>query len=76
MGSVQQRLQRFLDRPGPLSDLLGRLEARTGVRRLYLATGAPAAPPRDPFPAAEEPPHGDPSAPCPDFGCPHSPGVR
>lgn len=49
MGSVQQRLQRFLDRPGPLSDFLGRLEARTGVRRLYLATGAPAAPPRDPF---------------------------
>lgn len=40
MGSVQQRLQRFLDRPGPLSDLLGRLEARTGVRRLYLATGS------------------------------------
>ncbi|OXB54711.1 hypothetical protein ASZ78_006750 [Callipepla squamata] len=40
MGTVQQRLQRFLDRPGPLSDLLGRLEARTGVRRLYLATGS------------------------------------
>uniref|UniRef100_A0A669Q3Z6 Uncharacterized protein n=1 Tax=Phasianus colchicus TaxID=9054 RepID=A0A669Q3Z6_PHACC len=38
MGSVQQRLQRFLDRPGPLSDFLGRLEARTGIRRLYLAT--------------------------------------
>ncbi|XP_065604895.1 receptor expression-enhancing protein 6 isoform X2 [Cyrtonyx montezumae] len=40
MGTVQQRLQRFLDRPGPLSDLLGRLEARTGVHRLYLATGS------------------------------------
>ncbi|XP_054038189.1 receptor expression-enhancing protein 6 isoform X1 [Rissa tridactyla] len=42
MGTVQQRLQRFLDRPGPLGDLLGRLEARTGVRRLYLATGSVA----------------------------------
>ncbi|XP_076215265.1 receptor expression-enhancing protein 6 isoform X1 [Aptenodytes patagonicus] len=42
MGTVPQRLQRFLDRPGPLGDLLGRLEARTGVRRLYLATGSVA----------------------------------
>ncbi|XP_027756836.1 receptor expression-enhancing protein 6 [Empidonax traillii] len=42
MGSVQQRLQRFLDRPGPLGDLLGRLEARTGVQRLYLASGSVA----------------------------------
>uniref|UniRef100_A0A8C3J626 Receptor expression-enhancing protein n=1 Tax=Calidris pygmaea TaxID=425635 RepID=A0A8C3J626_9CHAR len=40
MGTVLQRLQRFLDRPGPLGNLLGRLEARTGVRRLYLATGS------------------------------------
>uniref|UniRef100_A0A8C8AHW0 Uncharacterized protein n=1 Tax=Otus sunia TaxID=257818 RepID=A0A8C8AHW0_9STRI len=44
MGTVPQRLQRLLDRPGPLGDLLGRLEARTGVRRLYLATGATGAP--------------------------------
>ncbi|XP_062483481.1 receptor expression-enhancing protein 6 isoform X1 [Pezoporus occidentalis] len=42
MGTVPQRLQRFLDGPGPLGDLLGRLEARTGVRRLYLATGSAA----------------------------------
>uniref|UniRef100_A0A663E4L4 Receptor expression-enhancing protein n=1 Tax=Aquila chrysaetos chrysaetos TaxID=223781 RepID=A0A663E4L4_AQUCH len=42
MGTVPQRLQRLLDRPGPLGDLLGRLEARTGVRRLYLATGSAA----------------------------------
>lgn len=42
MGTVPQRLQRLLDRPGPLGDLLGRLEARTGVRRLYLATGSVA----------------------------------
>uniref|UniRef100_A0A8C5UB05 Receptor expression-enhancing protein n=1 Tax=Malurus cyaneus samueli TaxID=2593467 RepID=A0A8C5UB05_9PASS len=34
---------RFLHRPGPLGDLLGRLEARTGVQRLYLATGATGA---------------------------------
>ncbi|XP_033926531.1 receptor expression-enhancing protein 6 isoform X1 [Melopsittacus undulatus] len=42
MGTVPQRLQRFLDRPGPLGELLGRLEARTGVRRLHLATGSAA----------------------------------
>uniref|UniRef100_A0A8B9SX05 Receptor accessory protein 6 n=1 Tax=Anas platyrhynchos TaxID=8839 RepID=A0A8B9SX05_ANAPL len=42
MGTVLQRLQRLLDRPGPLADLLGRLEARTGVRRLYLASGSVA----------------------------------
>ncbi|XP_054661796.1 receptor expression-enhancing protein 6 isoform X4 [Grus americana] len=42
MGTVPQRLQRLLDRPGPLGDLLGRLEARTGVQRLYLATGSAA----------------------------------
>lgn len=40
MGSVQQRLERFLYSPGPIGDLLGRLEARTGVQRLYLASGA------------------------------------
>nr|RLV76682.1 hypothetical protein DV515_00016741 [Chloebia gouldiae] len=40
MGSVQQRLERFLYSPGPIGDLLARLEARTGVQRLYLATGA------------------------------------
>ncbi|KAM6041518.1 receptor expression-enhancing protein 6 isoform 1-T1 [Chlamydotis macqueenii] len=42
MGTVPQRLQRLLDRPGPLGDLLSRLEARTGVRRLYLASGSAA----------------------------------
>ncbi|XP_025920531.1 receptor expression-enhancing protein 6 [Apteryx rowi] len=42
MGTVPQRLQRVLERPGPLADLLGRLEARTGVQRLYLATGSVA----------------------------------
>lgn len=48
MGSMQQRLQRFLHSPGPIGDLLGQLEARTGVQRLYLATGATgiAGPPR------------------------------
>uniref|UniRef100_A0A8C6YNB7 Receptor expression-enhancing protein n=1 Tax=Nothoprocta perdicaria TaxID=30464 RepID=A0A8C6YNB7_NOTPE len=40
MGSLSQRLQRLLERPGPLADLLGRLETRTGVRRLYLASGS------------------------------------
>ncbi|RLV76675.1 hypothetical protein DV515_00016728, partial [Chloebia gouldiae] len=40
MGSVQQRLERFLYSPGPIGDLLARLEARTGVQRLYLATGS------------------------------------
>lgn len=40
MGSVQQRLERFLYSPGPIGDLLGQLEARTGVQRLYLASGA------------------------------------
>ncbi|XP_015507192.1 receptor expression-enhancing protein 6 [Parus major] len=42
MGSVQQRLERFLYSPGPIGDLLGRLEAHTGVQRLYLATGSVA----------------------------------
>lgn len=40
MGSLQQRLERFLYSPGPIGDLLGQLEARTGVQRLYLASGA------------------------------------
>ncbi|XP_050789913.1 receptor expression-enhancing protein 6 isoform X1 [Gopherus flavomarginatus] len=39
MGSLQQRFQTFLDQPSLLTDLLGRLEARTGVKRYYLATG-------------------------------------
>uniref|UniRef100_A0A8C3S0U8 Receptor expression-enhancing protein n=1 Tax=Chelydra serpentina TaxID=8475 RepID=A0A8C3S0U8_CHESE len=39
MGSLQQRFQTFLDQPNPLTDLLGRLEAKTGVKRYYLATG-------------------------------------
>uniref|UniRef100_A0A8C4WNX6 Receptor expression-enhancing protein n=1 Tax=Gopherus evgoodei TaxID=1825980 RepID=A0A8C4WNX6_9SAUR len=34
-----QRFQTFLDQPSLLTDLLGRLEARTGVKRYYLATG-------------------------------------
>ncbi|XP_053821822.1 receptor expression-enhancing protein 6 isoform X2 [Vidua chalybeata] len=42
MASVQQRLQRLLYSPGPIGDLMGRLEARTGVQRLYLATGSVA----------------------------------
>ncbi|XP_051495492.1 receptor expression-enhancing protein 6 isoform X2 [Apus apus] len=42
MGSVYQRLQRCLDRPGPLGNLLGRMEARTGIKRIYLATGSVA----------------------------------
>ncbi|XP_044854532.1 receptor expression-enhancing protein 6 isoform X1 [Mauremys mutica] len=39
MGSLQQRFQTFLDQPNLLTDLLGRLEAKTGVKRYYLATG-------------------------------------
>ncbi|XP_074834591.1 receptor expression-enhancing protein 6 [Carettochelys insculpta] len=39
MGSLQRRFQTFLDRPGLLGDLLGRLEAATGVKRYHLATG-------------------------------------
>uniref|UniRef100_A0A452GVM8 Receptor expression-enhancing protein n=1 Tax=Gopherus agassizii TaxID=38772 RepID=A0A452GVM8_9SAUR len=39
MGSLQQRFQTFLDQPSLLTDLLGWLEARTGVKRYYLATG-------------------------------------
>ncbi|XP_056368962.1 receptor expression-enhancing protein 6 [Oenanthe melanoleuca] len=42
MGSVQQRLERFLYSPGPIGDLLAQLEARTGVQRLYLASGSVA----------------------------------
>ncbi|XP_068276950.1 receptor expression-enhancing protein 6 isoform X1 [Nyctibius grandis] len=42
MGTVLQRVQRFLERPGPVSDFLGRVETSTGVQRLYLATGSVA----------------------------------
>ncbi|XP_077187819.1 receptor expression-enhancing protein 6 [Paroedura picta] len=40
MGAVQQRFDDFLHRPGLLGDLLGHLEARSGVKRYYLATGS------------------------------------
>ncbi|XP_019393843.1 PREDICTED: receptor expression-enhancing protein 6 [Crocodylus porosus] len=40
MGSLQQRFQSFLERPSALTDLLGRLEAKTGVKRTYLAAGS------------------------------------
>uniref|UniRef100_A0A8C9MUV8 Receptor expression-enhancing protein n=3 Tax=Carduelinae TaxID=37599 RepID=A0A8C9MUV8_SERCA len=40
MAAMQQRLERFLHSPGPIGDLLGQLEARTGVQRLYLASGS------------------------------------
>lgn len=48
MAALQQRLERFLHSPGPIGDLLAQLEARTGVQRLYLASGATvtAGPPR------------------------------
>nr|XP_028569555.1 receptor expression-enhancing protein 6 isoform X1 [Podarcis muralis] len=39
MGSAQLRFQAFLRRPGWVGDLLGRLEAQTGVKRDYLAAG-------------------------------------
>ncbi|CAM2109193.1 receptor expression-enhancing protein 6 isoform X1 [Lepidochelys kempii] len=39
MGSLQQRFESFLHQPSLLTDLLGRLEAKTGVKRYYLATG-------------------------------------
>ncbi|XP_063003024.1 receptor expression-enhancing protein 6 [Elgaria multicarinata webbii] len=43
MGSFQRRFQAFLEQPGWLSDLLGGLEAQTGVKRYYLATGSIAS---------------------------------
>nr|XP_060640720.1 receptor expression-enhancing protein 6 isoform X1 [Anolis sagrei ordinatus] len=42
MDPLQRRFQAFLDQPGWLGDLLGGLEARTGVQRYYLATGVVA----------------------------------
>ncbi|TRZ16219.1 hypothetical protein HGM15179_010898 [Zosterops borbonicus] len=42
MASLQQRLERLLYSPGPIADLLAKLEARTGVQRLYLASGSVA----------------------------------
>lgn len=39
MGSLQQRFEKFLYQPGLLGDLLSSLEAKTGVKRNYLATG-------------------------------------
>nr|XP_056700144.1 receptor expression-enhancing protein 6 [Euleptes europaea] len=40
MGAAQQRFEEFLQRPGLLGDLLAHLEARSGVKRYYLATGS------------------------------------
>ncbi|XP_060088641.1 receptor expression-enhancing protein 6 [Heteronotia binoei] len=40
MGGMQQRFEEFLNRPGFLGDLLGNLEAKSGVKRYYLATGS------------------------------------
>ncbi|XP_061457927.1 receptor expression-enhancing protein 6 [Rhineura floridana] len=42
MASLQHRFHSFLEQPGLLGDLLSRLEAQTGVKRYYLATGAVA----------------------------------
>uniref|UniRef100_A0A8C3D6V6 Receptor expression-enhancing protein n=1 Tax=Corvus moneduloides TaxID=1196302 RepID=A0A8C3D6V6_CORMO len=42
MTGARGRSGRFLHSPGPIGDLLGQLEARTGVQRLYLATGSVA----------------------------------
>lgn len=39
MGAMQQRFEEFLNRPGLLGDLLSNLEAKSGVKRYYLATG-------------------------------------
>uniref|UniRef100_A0A7N5JSP4 Receptor expression-enhancing protein n=1 Tax=Ailuropoda melanoleuca TaxID=9646 RepID=A0A7N5JSP4_AILME len=39
MGTPQRRFESFLARPGWLGDALGALEAKSGVRRSYLATG-------------------------------------
>ncbi|XP_066492525.1 receptor expression-enhancing protein 6-like [Tiliqua scincoides] len=39
MGSLQERFQGFLERPGLVGDLLSSLEGKTGVQRHYLATG-------------------------------------
>ncbi|XP_060540563.1 receptor expression-enhancing protein 6-like [Pantherophis guttatus] len=39
MGSPRRRFEAFLAQPGPLNDALGALEAKTGVKRTYLATG-------------------------------------
>lgn len=39
MGTPRRRFEAFLAQPGPLNDALGALEAKTGVKRTYLATG-------------------------------------
>ncbi|XP_015278129.1 PREDICTED: receptor expression-enhancing protein 6-like [Gekko japonicus] len=39
MGALQERFEEFLNRPGLLGDFLSNLEAKSGVKRYYLATG-------------------------------------
>ncbi|KAL8177528.1 UNVERIFIED_CONTAM: hypothetical protein K2H54_010893 [Gekko kuhli] len=40
MGALQERFEEFLNRPGLLGDFLSNLEAKSGVKRYYLATGS------------------------------------
>ncbi|XP_020864714.1 receptor expression-enhancing protein 6 isoform X1 [Phascolarctos cinereus] len=40
MGSLRQRFQRFLEQKNIITDVLGKLEEITGIKKYYLATGS------------------------------------